>query len=449
MEEVTTPFLDKEKLDNNGQGSSYNQDCSSSPFTFAVRLTTFVLYCGSYAAGNSYSVFVSIFIIGTICGSVWSGKTGDVLGRRCALGVADMFCITGWLAIAFAKGALWLDVGRFLVGFGIGLCSYAGTIFLAEITPKNVRGALMSVTPLTISCGMALFFVIGPLVNWRTLALIGVVPYLIQLLGLVFIPESPRWLMKVGQDEECENALRRLRGEKADISEEKADIKDHAECSNRNSEDGIRSLFQRKYARCLVIGIGLVMLPQFGGGSGISYYTSTIFRSAGLSSRFGSAAVGTTQVLTSILGVLFIDKFGRRPLLLISAAGTFLGCLLIGQSFFLQGLNIGKELCPVLALAGVLMYFGFYSLGLAGIPLIISSEIFPINVKGSAGSIINGISCTCSWVISYTFNFMFQWNSAGTFLIFAAISGANVLFIWKMVPETKGRSLEEIQAYVN
>ncbi|XP_024031434.1 sugar transporter ERD6-like 5 isoform X2 [Morus notabilis] len=473
MEGVETPFLiGREKLDNNnGQGSSYNQDSSSqSPLTFAVVLTTLVLYCGSYAAGNSmgysspaesgiindlgltlpqYSVFVSIVLVGMVFGAVLSGKTADVIGRRGTLGVADLFSITGWLAITFSKGALWLDVGRFLLGFSIGLCSYAGPIFVAEITPQNVRGALMSVVALTTTFGTAVFFLIGPLVNWRTLSLIGVVPYLLQLPGLLMIPESPRWLMKVGRAEECENALRRLRGEKADISKEKADIKDHIEHSNRTSEDGILSVFQRKYARCLIIGIGLVALPQFGGSGAVSFYTSSIFQSAGFSSRFGSVAVGTTQVLTAILGVLFIDKFGRRPLLLISAVGTCLGSLLIGLSFFLQdNLHFWERNSPVLSLIGVLVYVGFYSLGLAGIPLIISSEIFPMNVKGSAGSIIYVILYSSSWVISYTYNFMFQWNSAGTFLIFAAISGGTILFIWKMVPETKGRTLEEIQASI-
>ncbi|EXC31839.1 Sugar transporter ERD6-like 5 [Morus notabilis] len=409
MEGVETPFLiGREKLDNNnGQGSSYNQDSSSqSPLTFAVVLTTLVLYCGSYAAGNSmgysspaesgiindlgltlpqYSVFVSIVLVGMVFGAVLSGKTADVIGRRGTLGVADLFSITGWLAITFSKGALWLDVGRFLLGFSIGLCSYAGPIFVAEITPQNVRGALMSVVALTTTFGTAVFFLIGPLVNWRTLSLIGVVPYLLQLPGLLMIPESPRWLMKVGRAEECENALRRLRGEKADISKEKADIKDHIEHSNRTSEDGILSVFQRKYARCLII----------------------------------------------------------------SAVGTCLGSLLIGLSFFLQdNLHFWERNSPVLSLIGVLVYVGFYSLGLAGIPLIISSEIFPMNVKGSAGSIIYVILYSSSWVISYTYNFMFQWNSAGTFLIFAAISGGTILFIWKMVPETKGRTLEEIQASI-
>ncbi|GMN25150.1 hypothetical protein TIFTF001_000832 [Ficus carica] len=320
-------------LDNSGQCGT---EFSSSPVTFVVLLSTAVVCCYSFAVGNSigysspaesgilndlglslaeYSVFVSIAIVGTLCGAAASGKVADFIGRRGTIGVTDLFCITGWLAIAFSKDAFWLDVGRFLLGWAIGLSCFAAPLYVSEITPKNVRGALMSVTPVLMSSGKALFFLIGPVVNWRTLALTALVPFLLQLLGLLFIPESPRWLMKIGQAEASENALRRLRGEKADISQETADIKDYTERSKRVSGEGILSVFQRKYSHSLIIGVGLMAFQHLGGLGGISYYTSSIIQSAGFSSEIGSMAVGTTQ---------------------ISAAGTCLGCVLIGLSFFLQ-----------------------------------------------------------------------------------------------------------------
>ncbi|XP_024031459.1 sugar transporter ERD6-like 5 [Morus notabilis] len=459
-EAVKKPLLENY----NGQGSEIS---SSAPLTIVVGFSCIVVYCSSFAGGNSigysspaesgilndlgldladYSVFVSIFLIGSLCGAVWSGKVAEFIGRRGTMGVTDLFCITGWLAIAFSKDALWLDFGRFLVGCGVGLSCYAAPIYVAEITPKTVRGALMSVKPLLMSSGKALFFFIGPVVNWRILALTALVPYLLQLPGLLFISESPRWLMKIGQAEKSESALRRLRGEKANISQETAEIRDYIEYSKRVSGDGILSVFQRKYSYCLIVGTGLVAFRQLGGLGGISFYASSIIKSAGFSSEIGSIAVGTTEILSAILGVCFIDKFGRRPLLLISAAGTCFGSFILGLSFFLQGLHFGEKITPVLGLAGILVYFGFFSLGMEGIPWIISKEIFPVNIKGAAGSIASVVSLISGWVISYTFNFIFEWNSAGTFFIYAAMSGASVLFVWKMVPETKGRSLEEIQA---
>ncbi|PON85529.1 Sugar/inositol transporter [Trema orientale] len=424
-------------LDNNG--GELRRDFSSTSFTFVVVFSTLVAASGSYVYGNAvgysspaksgivndlgltlaeFSVFGSIQSIGAMFGALGSGKLADIIGRKGAMGVSDIICITGWLAIAFAKGAWWLDVGRFLVGCGIGLISYVVPIYIAEITPKNVRGTFLSTKHLMISFGKALFFLIGSVVSWRTLALIGLVPCLFQLLGLFFIPESPRWLMKMELLKKFENSLYRLRGENADISEEKAEIKDYTEYCKKISGDGILSLFQRKYAFCLTIGLGLLLFQQFGGLGGIVFYTSTILQSAGFPSNIGSVVVGIAQ---------------------ISATGICLGCFLTGVSFLLKDLHSGEKLTPVLALIGILVYYASFGVGMEGMPWIIASEILPINIKGSAGSVINVVSWSSSWLVSYSFNFIFEWSSAG-------VCAANVLFIWKLVPETKGRTLEELQA---
>ncbi|XP_062084657.1 sugar transporter ERD6-like 5 [Humulus lupulus] len=440
---------------------------SSSSVTFVVVFSTIVASFSSYTYGNAvgysspaesgilnevgltlaeYSVFGSIQSIGAMCGALVSGKISDVLGRKGAMGVSDLFCIIGWLAIAFAKNALWLDVGRFLVGCGIGVISYVVPVYIAEISPKNVRGTFLSMKHMMISFGKAAFFLIGSAVNWRTLALIGVVPCLLQFLGLFYVPESPRWLMKMEQVKKFESALYRLRGENADISLEKTEIREYTEYSKTISGDGILSLFQRKYAYCVTIGLGLLLFQQFGGLGGIVFYTSAILQSAGFPSKIGSVLVATAQIITSVLGVCFIDKFGRIPLLLISAAGLCLGCFLTGLSFFLKDVHFGENVSPVLALLGLLVYYASFGVGMEGMPWIIASEVFPINIKGSAGSLINVLSWSSSWLVSYTFNFIFKWSSAGTFFIFAGVCGANVVFIWKMVPETKGRTLEELHA---
>ncbi|KAL3622523.1 hypothetical protein CASFOL_033934 [Castilleja foliolosa] len=151
------------------------------------------------------------------------------------------------------------------------------------------------------------------------------------------------------------------------------------------------------------------------------------------------------NVPLSVLGTLLMDKSGRRPLLLVSAGGTCLGCFLIGLSFLLQDHKLW-DFSPFLAFGGVLIFTGSFSLGMGGIPWVIMSEIFPINVKGSAGSLVTVVSWFGSWIITYSFNFLAQWSSAGTFFMFATVSGLTVIFITRLVPETKGRTLEEIQA---
>ncbi|XP_050252619.1 sugar transporter ERD6-like 5 isoform X4 [Quercus robur] len=142
-----------------------------------------------------YSLFGSILTIGAMMGAIVSGQIADYIGRRGTMGFSEIFCLAGWLAIAFSKGAWWLDLGRLLVGCGMGLLSYVVPIYIAEITPKNLRGGFTTVHQLMICCGVSLTYLIGAFVKWRTLALIGTILCLVQLLGLFFSPESPRWLV--------------------------------------------------------------------------------------------------------------------------------------------------------------------------------------------------------------------------------------------------------------
>ncbi|KAH9688745.1 Sugar transporter ERD6-like 5 [Citrus sinensis] len=449
MEEGLSSSLLKEKSQVHGGGSSGGESGSgSASATSAVVLSTFVAVCGSYVFGSAigysspaqsgitndlglsvaeYSLFGSILTIGAMIGAIMSGKIADYIGRRGTMGFSDIVCIIGWVIIVFSKAAWWLDLGRLLVGYGMGLLSYV----------------------LMICIGVSMTYLIGAFLNWRILALIGTIPCLVQLIGLCFIPESPRWLAKTGKGIESEAALQRLRGADADISEEAAEIREYTETLERLSEGGILELFQRKYAHSLIVGVGLMVLQQFGGVNGIAFYASSIFISAGFSGSIGMIAMVVIQIPMTLLGVLLMDKSGRRPLLLVSAAGTCLGCLLAALSFLFQDLQQWIKATPFLALVGVLVYTGSFSLGMGGIPWVIMSEVFPINMKGSAGSLVTLVSWLGSWIISFTFNFLMKWSSTGTFFAFSAICGLTVLFVAKLVPETKGRTLEEIQASMN
>ncbi|KAK8689462.1 hypothetical protein V6N13_088180 [Hibiscus sabdariffa] len=438
----------------------------SSCVTVTVIFSTLVAISGAYAFGNAvgysspaksgvmedlglslaeYAVFSSILTVGGMLGAACSGKMADLLGRRGAMRISEVFCITGWLAIVFAKDALWLDLGRLLVGCGSGVLCYVIPLYVSEIATKNVRGAFALLFSVMLCCGKAVMFVVGSLINWRNSALIGVIPCVLQLIGVFFIPESPRWLAKANETKEFESTLRRLRGEKADISQEATDIRLYTEYMKQISDGGLLNLFQKRYANPLIVGVGLMVFQQIGGLNGFSYYTSFIFESAGFPSKVGSIVVAVLQILMAILGVLFIDNSGRRPLLLMSAGGTCLGCVITGLSFFLQDFHASKDLTATLVIIGVLVFLLSFDLGMGGIPWIIVSEIFPINIKGSGGSLVNLINWASSWVVSYTFTFLFEWNSAGTFFIFAFIGGVGIMFIGKLVPETKGRTLEELQ----
>lgn len=303
---------------------------------------------------------------------------------------------------------------------------------------------------LMICLGMTVTFIVGTLVTWRTLVLTGIIPCLVLLVGLIFIPESPRWLAKAGYLEEFEEALRKLHGKDADISEEAAEIQEYIKTLQILPKARIQDLFGREYIRPILVGVGLMVLQNFGGYNGISYYAGETVVSAGFSSgELGTILMGAIQIPITAVGAVLLDKSGRKPLLMVSALGTFIGCFLAAVSFYLKGQGLYMDWSPMLALSGILVYLAFYSIGMGPIPWVLMSEIFPINMKGIAGSLVVFANWFCSWVLCYAFNFLMSWSSSGTFLIFSAVCASTILFVANFVPETKGRTLEEIQASMN
>ncbi|CAL0301206.1 unnamed protein product [Lupinus luteus] len=474
LQYLQEPFIQKEDDDddastcNNEVGSHKSVENGSIGM---VLLSTLVAVCGSFSFGTcvgysaptqaairedlnlslaEFSLFGSLVTIGAMLGAITSGRLTDFIGRKGALRVSAGFCIAGWLAIFFSKGSYSLDIGRFFTGYGIGVISYVVPIYIAEIAPKNLRGGLATTNQLLIVIGSSVSFLLGSIINWRELALAGLVPCISLLIGLWFIPESPRWLAKVGREKEFLVALRRLRGKDVDISHEAKEIMDYVQTLQTLPKIKLFDLFQSKHVHSVVIGVGLMVCQQSCGINGIGFYTAETFVAAGLSSgKAGTIAYACIQVPFTALGAILMDKSGRRPLIMISASGTFLGCFITGIAFFLKCQSLLLEWVPTLAVTGVLIYIATFAIGMGPVPWVIMSEIFPIHVKGIAGSLVVLVTWLGSWVVSYTFNFLMSWSSSGTFFLYAGCSLLTILFVAKLVPETKGKTLEEIQACIN
>ncbi|KAG8485567.1 hypothetical protein CXB51_018928 [Gossypium anomalum] len=492
-EDVTIPLLEEGKNIGDEENGYTDEETSGKASLWMVYLSTFV------AAGYSsptqtaitkdlsltlaeYSVFGSILTFGAMIGAITSGPIADFIGRK---GGGLLFTLLRNTLITFfrfsgknKKGALSLDIGRLATGYGMGVFSYVVPVFIAEIAPKNLRGALTTANQLMICCAVSVAFIIGTVLTWRTLALTGLIPCAILLFGLFFIPESPRWLAKIGHEKEFEAALQDLRGKGADISEEAAEIRDYIETLERLPKAKMLDLFQRRYLRSVIvtiptlnishhrfstlclnqcaisllfyqIGVGLMVFQQFGGINGICFYLSNIFDSAGVSPSIATITYAIIQVPITALNTTVIDKAGRKPLLLVSSTGLVLACILSGTSFYLKVHNLAPSSVPILAVTGILMYIGSFSAGMGAVPWVVMSEIFPINIKGIAGSLATLVNWFGAWAVSYTFNFLMSWSSYGTFIIYAAINALAIVFVITVVPETKGKTLEQIQAAIN
>jgi len=391
-------------------------------------------------------IAASAILVGALLGAAGASIIGDRYGRKKSLMFSAVLFTISPLAAAAASTVAFFSGARLLGGLAIGLASVLTPVYIAEISPSKHRGALVSLNQLGIVIGILAAYLAGWWLSgmgdnsWRWMLAVAAAPALIFFLGLFAIPESPRWLIGKGRSTEAARTMARLFGEKAANEELRA-----IGTSTAEEEGSWSEIFTGDMRKRLSVGMLLALFSQITGVNAVLYYGSVIIhehfpaQSAGMALA-SNVIIGVVNLLSTIVAMVFLDRWGRRIILMTASAGMAiaLACLVIG-------LNVPGA-PPLLMLVSILFYVAFFALGMGPGPWLIISEIFPTKVRGRAASIATSILWSGALVVTFTFlslvNVLKLW---GTFALFGALSLICFFYVWKAVPETKGRTLEQIQ----
>ena len=387
--------------------------------------------------------------LGALVGAILAGRLTERLGRRLVLMIAaGLFCL-GAFAAAGCTAVWMLTASRLVLGLAIGVAAVVAPLYIAESAPLKIRGALVATYQLAITTGIILSYLTGLVIvgngSWRLMFALGAAPGLAFLLGLIFLPESPRWLVLRGRDGDAMTSLRRLRGEKSDVGAEAADIRQAAAESNRAEPDNVFAPWVRP---ALIVGMGLFFLQQLSGINAVIYYAPSIFEHAGLSDTttqvLATVGVGVVNFVVTILAMLLIDRLGRRKLLVAGFLGT--GGSLHGDR---PGVPGASPLPAWIVIVALLAYIASFAISLGPLPHVMMSEVFPLRVRGAGMSLASVSNWGFNFLVVLMFPVMLSGiGLAGTFTLFGLICLAGVVFTLTRVPETNGASLEHIEAYL-
>jgi major inositol transporter-like SP family MFS transporter len=399
-------------------------------------------------------VVSSLLFPGAALGALLGGKLADALGRKGSLLVCAGLFLVGAMVCAVAPGVVVMTIGRIILGFGVGAAAATCPLYLAEMAPAHRRGRMVTINELMIVTGQFLAFAMNAILDavikdphvWRWMLGVAVVPAIALFVGMFFLPDSPRWYAVRGRLDDTRRVLGMSR-DPAEAAEEYNIIAEHAK-RDLEEDKGAAMRDLREFGwmrRILWIGCGLAAVQQLTGINTVNYYAPTILESTGLGASAAlllTITVGIVAIIGTVLGIVLLGYYNRRPLLLTGFVGVAAGHLVLALSFLLPESGFRSYLI----LAAMLLVVAFVQTFIGTLVWLLLSEIFPMTIRGFA----MGIAVFVLWTVNAAVSFAFPPTVAAlgatmTFGLFALINFGSIFFVRKFCPETRGRTLEELE----
>lgn len=388
---------------------------------------------------------VSSVLLGAMFGSLFSGCLTDKFGRRRIMLIISALFIIGTFIASFATVVYPILIGRFFIGIAIGIGSYTAPLYIAEVSPSHLRGGLVSLNQLAITLGILCSFIINYSFtsidgSWRWMFGIGFIPAILLSIGMLFLPESPRWLIMTNQYEVANKTLQRLRNN-SNVAAEINEIKNSFTIRKLN----FKEIFSPWVRPVLFLGAMLGLIQQVTGINTIIYYAPTIFQIAGFqnasSSILATVGLGIVNVLATIFAIIYLDTLGRRPLLLTGLTGMCAS--LLGLSF---AFHTNAEMLRWFAIGCTFTYVICFAFSLGAILWLFVSEIFPLEVRATAMGVAVFSCWFWNFFVSSTFlTLLHRLGPSETFLLYGILCVFSFVFCYLKAPETKGVTLEQIE----
>jgi len=383
--------------------------------------------------------------LGAIIGSLLAGWVSDRRGRKAGLLLAALVFAFSSLGMALSPSREFFVFTRFCAGIGVGMASMLSPMYIAEVAPPHLRGRMVAINQLTIVIGI----LVTNLVNyslrnegddaWRWMFGLGIIPSLLFFTGTLWLPESPRWLLKAGQNEKAGDVLKKI-GDKNYAEESARAIGGTLGAASRSSYSDV---FKKGVLPAVLVGIGLAVFQQLCGINTVFNYAPRIFESIGASQNdqlLQTVFIGTVNLVFTIIAMLLVDRLGRKPLMLFGAAGLALLYIIVVLMLGSRNSSVSWFL---------LASIGVYAMSLAPVTWILISEIFPNKVRGEATSIAVLSLWAAYFVLVFSFPILFEKWKDKSFYVYAAVCVVGFFFVLRFVKETKGKSLEDVEKLMN